>query len=173
MSTQQSEQVTKINLESTGQAQWLDPNDLGARQRVAKFNFNTTDDINAALAEGDVVWLVKIPKGAMLYGIQGYHEAMGTDQIAKLGIAGADGSGTYDSAGTADDIDFFTNDLTNDGIDVAAVGEFIAGIKQLEGFGYLTTKEVYITMTLFDVTSSDAFAADKDFDGVVYYTDNT
>jgi len=175
MAIHESDQIIDINLGSTGTQKWLDKNDLGARFRIGVYKFNTTDNVisPAVLAEADTVELVRIPKGSRIFGIEGYNEAMGTDQIARIGIKGADGSGTFDCAGTADDPIFFTNDLTNDGIDVAAVGEYKVGVSQLGNFLYITEKEVIITMTLFDVSSSDPFDADKDFDGVVYYTNNT
>jgi len=161
----ESEQVTKINKESTGQQSWLKPNELGGRLRVAKFNFNSTDDLKAgeSLADPTDILLTVLPKGAQLVGIEGYNGAFGAGVVADFGISGRDGSGTYDCAGTADDTDFLEA-----GVSVAAAGTYVAG-KDTPGFLYNTEKEVYITLQLRGAVP----AAGIDIDGVIYYVDNT
>lgn len=146
----------------------LKPNEMHGRKRICWFEFNTTDDLNGtdALAEADVLILAKIPAGARILGGYCTFEAMGTDQQADLGLQAVDGTGYLDVAGTvADDPDFFTTAP----IAVAAAGESDFGVLQEDNFGYVTEKEVYLTATLIDATSSDPWAADKDFQGIVNY----
>ena len=160
----ESEQVTKINKESSGEAHWLDPNDLGARIRIAQFSFNSTDDLKAgeSLADPTSIDLVKLPSGARLLGIEGNFEDFGASVQLDIGLRGANSSG-YDKAGTADDPDFLDQN-----IDVSSAGTLNAA-KNKTAFGYITSKEVYVTAELNGAVP----AADKDLDGVVYYTDNT
>lgn len=143
----------------------LSPNETGKVRRLW-FEFNTTDDLNGVtLAEGDVIELVRIPKGYRVHGGKVFFEAMGTDQQADIGLKGDDGSGyiSADDSTTADDPDFFTTAP----LDVAAAGEAEFGVLQEDNPGYATEKDVVLTATLIDSTSSDPWAADKDFNGYV------
>ena len=161
MSTQNSEQLVKATApERTA----LSPNETGGRVRQAYWSFNTTDDINAALAENDIIRLVKIPAGARILQGNIQFEAMGTDQTVQMGIQGADGSGTYNDAGTADSVTFFEAS-----IDISSAGESVFAQDATGNRFYVTEKEVYLTAKLVDTSSSDPWDADKDFDGVAWY----
>jgi len=172
MAVQKSSQATQIGLSDTGKGSLVQPNDLEGRLRTSRADFNTTDDATGTLAEADVIDLAFIPAGSKILGITGAHEAMGTDQFARFGLRGYASTG-YDKAGTADDPIFFTNDLTSDGVDVAAIGNFETGLSLLGNWGYVTDKDCWLTCTLFDSSSSDAWAADKDLKVEVKLVTNT
>lgn len=161
MATQYSQQQAQLNSQ---ERTFLKPVEQDGRVRIAAWNFNTTDDATA-LAENDVIVLCKIPKGSRILRIRAWWEAMGANQTADIGIMGADGSGTYNTAGTSDDTDFFTTASLN----VAAAGEGDAGVLQEDNPGYITEKDVFITATPIDTSAATAWAADKDFDGFVEY----
>jgi len=146
----------------------LKPNELGGRLRVAWWEFNTTDDPTSTMVEDDEVILAVIPKGARILGIEWACEAGGANQVVDVGIRGNDGTGYYDEAGTlADDDNFFTIDGA---VDIHAAGDpGLAANTLTNNYGYVTDKEVQITMKFFDDTGSTAVAADKDVNGHITY----
>lgn len=170
MSTQYSEQLNSVNASGTYRTGYSNPAHSHGRVRIGAWDFNTTDDIDAALAEGDVIRLVKIPPHATIFGGKALFEAMGTDQIAKLGLIAVDGSGYLDKAETVADNDkFFTESETNDGIDVSSAGASDFGLTLTDGYRYKTEKECWLVATLDDTSSADPWAADKDFNGHLFY----
>lgn len=165
MALHESEQLNRLDINA--EDQFLDAHENGGRQRNGRWDFNTTDDLKtgASIAQDDVVEVVRVPQGAIIYGIDYAFEAMGAGATLDIGIKGADLSGEYDQQATADDPDFFT--ATPD--DVAAAGTGEAGRALTEGWLYKTEKEVLITLTL----SGAIWAADKDLNGLVRYSTNT
>lgn len=170
MATYRSQQLELIENQGGGNS----TKSIPAQERrqsltVDYFNFNTTDDPTSALANNDLIRLVKLEKGTRMLGIRYWFEAMGSDQEADLGLEGADGSGFIDAAGSvADDPDFFTTAR----IDVAAAGEGDAGVLQEDNPGYVLEKDCYLTLTTSRGAGTATWAADKDFDGFVKYLKN-
>lgn len=117
-------------------------------------------------AEFDKVYLAKIPKGARILGGRIVNEAMGSNMVADIGIEGFDGSGYYNAANTsADDPDFFTSTQ----ISVASAASALWLVGAADNFGYKTQKDVWVTLTQEDASSTGAWAADKDVTVTVQY----
>lgn len=146
----------------------LATHESGGRIRCQWWEFNTTDDPTTTMVENDEVILCVLPKGARVLNIDWACEAGGANQVVDVGIRGNDGSGYYDADDSlADDDDFFTVDGP---IDIHAAGDPGGAADTLtNNFGYLTTKEVQVTMKFSDDTSTVAVAADKDINGYVMY----
>ena len=170
MSTHKSQQLNQIAVPGYGN---LKPNELGGRMRIAWFEFNTTDDLAAstALAEFDTLLMTKLPAGARLLAGYMMWEAMGTAMVCDVGLKAVDNSGYLDLAGTvADDKD----KLTAAQLDVAAAGQSAFNHLAADAYGYVTEKELYLTLTPEDTggeggVDADPWAADKDIYGYIMY----
>lgn len=154
----------------TEQAQGHNPldGDEHGQIRALAFEFNTTDDLNGAtLADDDTVYLCRIPKGyRVLEGKYGF-EAMGANVTADIGLIAADGSGylSADGSTTADDIDWLVN---GDDVSSAGTGTFVNTFVGSPGAKLVSEKDYYLAVKFIDTVGSNAAAADKDFNGVVY-----
>lgn len=145
----------------------LKSNESEGRVRQKYWNFNTTDDLDGAtLADGDNIKLVKLLKGTRIMLGKVWFEAMGANMTADIGLEGADGSGYIDADDSvADDPNFFTTAA----IDVSGAGEADFAALQEDNIGYELTKDCYLTVNTVDSVGSNPWAADKDFDGFVWY----
>lgn len=161
MSTQYSQQLNQQ--EQTQDWNPLSVTENRGRVRAVRWNFNTTDDIDAALASGDVVRVAHLRKGDVVMLGRVWFEALGAGQTLDFGLLGADGDGTYDGT-NSDDPDFFTTSA----IAAASAGESDFGVLQVDNPCYTLLKDCYLTMTIADsTTAAAAAAADKDIDGYV------
>jgi hypothetical protein len=166
MSTQKSNQVGRIEADNAGGFGANNPRDAFGRIHPFLGEFNTTDDIDATLAEDDELLLQFIPAGTTLYLGRASFEAMGVGATLDLGLKAVDGSGYLDKDLTvADDPNFFTQ---SGAVDVSAAGsqDFVTepGV-----FAYQTEKELYLTAEL----SGAIWAADKDLAAAVFGVDRT
>jgi hypothetical protein len=163
MASYKSEQ---LNLVDGVGAERVENGDFFGRKRSDYFSVNTTDELLGTAAATELIELARIPKGARIHGVFLCNEDLGTDVDLDIGIFGADGSGTYDSAGTADDDDFFTVTVTDLATAVAAP------VNQVDNYAaseYLTTKAVSIKGTIVD-GGALSVTANKEFKGYVEYT---
>lgn len=145
----------------------LSPSEHG-QIRALNFEFNTTDDLNGGtLADNDTVNLVRIPAGyRIIEGVYGF-EAMGANVTADIGLIAADGSGylSADGTTTADDIDWLVD---GDDVSSAGVGSFVNTFVGSPGAKLVAEKDYFLSVKFIDTVGSNAAAADKDFNGVVY-----
>lgn len=169
LTTARSEQLIKQAGLIDGSASYapFDAPALGGAKVIARsWTFNTTDDLDGdTLVEGDTVPLTTLYPGEVLLGVYFASEDMGTDQTVDIGLRAVDGSGVIDGSGTSDLIDYLIDGNTT----VAAGGEVgpTAVWADIDDGPLKIEKEVYLTATMDDTSSSDPWAADKDFNGYV------
>ena len=147
-------------------AQGVDPLEVyeeNSRERSSFYSFNTTDQGGDAAAVGDKIILAKVPPHRKLDGISYATDGLGAGWGVQIGIEGADGSGSYDKSGNADDPDFFSAS-----VDLSAVANGEIGKSLAEQNGYLTVKEVFITATIIDLGGFTS-TANRNLQGKVYY----
>jgi hypothetical protein len=146
-----SEQITKSD--QTTPAVFLDPTDLGGRERVARFDFKTP--ASSAPAVGENIYLARLPAGARVLAIYANWEAMSS----AAGTAGAD-------FGDAGDDDRFITALN---MDAAGSGfqalRLDATATPALGYGY---KYAAATLVKAKVTG-EAWAVSKYLRGHVVY----
>ncbi len=142
MATVLSEQITKIDSVAFDM---LQPNEAHGRERIAFFKYTTPASVG--LADGDIVALCEIPKGARVTGGLICFEALGTSVVGKVGIVGSDAK--YLTAGTS----------------MAAIGTALLASTIALNHGVQTTAKERIILTL----SGAAPAASKIITGVVRY----
>lgn len=128
-------------------------NESGGRVRYAYGAYETPA---AGLADAKTIAMVLVPSGARITSVKVTSESMGAaSEAVDIGVAGADGSGYYDAAGTlADDIDLISADL-----DVATENVKEEAIVTRAAVGLTFDKDIYVTGTV----ETDAWAGEKDF----------
>jgi hypothetical protein len=146
-------------------AERVENGDFFGRVRRDYFNYNSDTGFGSA----DTVELARIPKGARILGVFMCNEDFDTNGSPALaidiGLKGTDGSGTYDSAGTADDPDLFTaTPLT---VLQAAVLLPANLVDNFANILYLTTKAVTVELTV--ETAAATLASDVELKGYVEY----
>jgi hypothetical protein len=144
-------------------AERIENGDGFGRVRRDYFNYNSSTGFAAA----DTVEVARIPKGARVHGVFVANEDFdsGTTLAIDIGIKGTDGSGTYDSSGTADDADFFT--ATPSTALIAAVNTPANLVDNYAASQYLTSKAVTVEITV--ETGAAGLQANKDLKGYVEY----
>jgi hypothetical protein len=130
-----SDQVAKIR---SADYTKLTTKELYGRRRVS------FGSVTADADENDVLGMVKVPANCRMLVGRLLTTALGASVTAIVGIAAQDGSGYIDAAGTvADDPDFFLG-----ATDVSAASTTALANTLALGAGYVTEKEVIITVTL-------------------------
>lgn len=155
MATVKSDVVT--NLDSTNPAvNVIDVTLKHGRLRLAAFSYDTGA---SGPATSDVIQLVKVPKGARIFGIYIMHDAM----TSGAGTAGAD----YGDGG---DVDRFVAardmDAANTGVWLPLRQEDANLDAKTLGFGYKYAD----ADTVDAVVTGEAWAANKRLDGFVLYS---
>lgn len=152
MATYSSYQVTDIDATAP---QKLQPSELGGRVRVAYGRFTTP---SAGLPVGDIVRMVKVPKGARLVAI--FHAFAGMSSGA--GVAGAD-------IGDSDNPTRFATavNLDTGGSGFAPINQdTTAGLREPAlGQGYIFPQETAITYRV----TGEAWAGNKTINVVAFY----
>lgn len=136
-----------------------DTQELGGRLRLAYGTYETP--ASTGVTDGESIAMVRIPAGARIVGGKFFADAMGGSATMDVGVAGADGSGYYNAAGTlADDDDFFAAASS-----VVAAKNEVSFTALIASGSYQFDKEVYIVAT----AETGNWAADKTLTFIVYY----
>jgi len=133
--TTQGDKIASLSYEM------LRPYDHHGRRRVVYFDYTVP---TGGEADDNHVFACKLPAGARILGGEFVTDGLGTGAQVDVGLAGFDGSGYIDAAGTVADDD----DLLGAALDVAAAGndQFAKTIAQ--NYGYLTEKPVWVVLTV-------------------------
>lgn len=135
-----------------------DTQEYGGRVRVAYGTYETP--ASTGVADGSSIAMVRLPAGARIVRGVLHNDAMGSGKL-DVGVAGADGSGYYDAAGTlADDDDFFAVNL-----DTTSATVETTFLTLIASASYQFDKEVYIVAT----AETAALDAEKTLTFVVFY----
>jgi hypothetical protein len=129
--------------------------EVNSVKRVDFFSRNTTDAVNGDVAQNDVILAARIPANALILGGVLLTEALGTNVTATVGRRGL-------TTGTASAAAFLGS--TN----VSAISRTAFAQTKALGFGYRTTEETYLTVTLGGAVP----AGNKVIEGFVEYVVN-
>jgi len=135
------------------------PNQMGGRVRMAYFTYTTP--ATTGVTDGQNIGMCVIPKGARVLGGKIIGEAMAGSAAVDIGLAGNDGSGYIDAAGSVEDDD----DLFLAAGDVSSAFALTFADTIARNYGYETEKEVILVAT----AETDDWAAEKDVYGHVEY----
>ena len=138
----------------------LSSNESHGRLRICFFDYTVP---TGGEADDNHLYVAKIPEGARLLGGKLVHDGLGN--AVDIGLAGYDGSGYYDLAGTLADDD----DLLAIASSVASPGtvEFNSTVYlgANTNFGMVLDKACWLVLTV----ETGAWTAGKKLSGVVYY----
>lgn len=129
--------------------------DVNATSRFDFFERNVTDAVNGNIANGDVIILARIPRGARILDGVFTNTAAGASVTGTIGTLGAK-TGTASAAAL----------LGSTSLTSAARTPFAQ--TQALGFGTLTTEETYITLTVGGGTPTGG----ANFSGYIQYAVN-
>lgn len=119
----------------------LSANEHHGRRRVCYFNYTVPTGNEA---DDNHLFAAKLPEGARLLGGEICCDGAGTGAQVDVGLAGFDGSGYYDKAGTLADDD----DLLGAAIDIAAAGRDEFNNTIATNFGLVLDKPCWLVLTV-------------------------
>lgn len=136
----------------------LSTNEHHGRRRVCYFDYTVP---TGGEADDNHVFACKLPEGARLLGGEFLTDGLGTGAQVDIGLAGFDGSGYYDLAGTLADDD----DLLGAAIDVAAAGRDEFNNTVALSFGLVLDKACWLVLTV----ENAAWSAGQVIRGAIEY----